>query len=591
MQRASRQRIALALIFCLVQSGMLSSAPRLTTRTPGQHEVLAAGWQFGSPVPRAPLGRPGAAVRSPTPLRRRPSRAPDAAGAQAQPCDAPANEIVAENCLQGSTGWDVTGAGSANIQGFATDISVNKGESVAFKIDTPSVNYRLDIYRMGYYGGWAPAKSRRSSRRRRCRRVQPRACATRRPASSTAATGAVSAHLGCPGERRLGHLLREAGSRGSAVGAPEEASHIVFIVRDDTRRIRSVVPDLGHDLAGVQRVRRRQQRWTSPTRHAAGRARQGELQPAVQDAAERPASRYAVRRRIPDGAVSRSERLRRQATSPASTAIGSAPNPGAQGLSLVGHDEYWSAGAARQRGSGAQCGCATSRSSAATKCSGRRGRRPASMARRTPYRTLVCYKETPRQRQDRSESRLDRHLARRRGSARRPTAAARRTPDRQHLLVNAAVPGTSAAMQVPPARGRTRFWRDTSSRDRGAARQHDDAAVRIPGVRVERRPGQRLAAGRPDAPVVDDGLGRRAAPGQWFDLRRPASPRTASRCTATPVARSCSVPAPLRGRGASTRITTADPPCRTRPRTRTCSRRRSICSRTWACSPPRCRRR
>ena len=40
-----------------------------------------------------------------------------------------------------------------DIQGFATDISVNHGETVHFKIDTDATDYRLDIYRMGYYGG------------------------------------------------------------------------------------------------------------------------------------------------------------------------------------------------------------------------------------------------------------------------------------------------------------------------------------------------------------------------------------------------------------------------------------------------------
>jgi hypothetical protein len=62
---------------------------------------------------------------------------------------------VAENCLQGNlpSEWDVTGAGDPSIQGFATDISVNQGGTVNFKIDTTAAAYRLDIYRMGYYGG------------------------------------------------------------------------------------------------------------------------------------------------------------------------------------------------------------------------------------------------------------------------------------------------------------------------------------------------------------------------------------------------------------------------------------------------------
>ena len=71
------------------------------------------------------------------------------------PCSAAPNAIVAENCLPGNlpSEWDISGAGDTTIQGFATDISVNQGGTVNFKINTPATAYRLDIYRMGYYGG------------------------------------------------------------------------------------------------------------------------------------------------------------------------------------------------------------------------------------------------------------------------------------------------------------------------------------------------------------------------------------------------------------------------------------------------------
>ena len=66
-----------------------------------------------------------------------------------------ANLIVQENLLLGSpdTEWDLAGAASTNIEGFATDISFNRGDTVSFKINTNSANYRIDIYRLGYYGG------------------------------------------------------------------------------------------------------------------------------------------------------------------------------------------------------------------------------------------------------------------------------------------------------------------------------------------------------------------------------------------------------------------------------------------------------
>src|SRR5207245_8367674 len=52
-----------------------------------------------------------------------------------------------------STEWDISGSGDSSIQGFATDISVNQGQTVHFKINTIALAYRIDIYRMGYYGG------------------------------------------------------------------------------------------------------------------------------------------------------------------------------------------------------------------------------------------------------------------------------------------------------------------------------------------------------------------------------------------------------------------------------------------------------
>jgi Ricin-type beta-trefoil lectin domain/Immunoglobulin I-set domain/Bacterial Ig domain len=70
-------------------------------------------------------------------------------------CSAPKNPIEAENCLQGTPAsqWYVQGAGSPNIQGFTTDISVNVGQTIFFKISTPATSYRIDIYRVGYYQG------------------------------------------------------------------------------------------------------------------------------------------------------------------------------------------------------------------------------------------------------------------------------------------------------------------------------------------------------------------------------------------------------------------------------------------------------
>ena len=74
-------------------------------------------------------------------------------GVQAQ-----TNPISVENALTGDADWDIVGSGDPTIQGFATDISFNKGQTVNFKIKTVSTNYKVEIYRLGYYNGLGARK-------------------------------------------------------------------------------------------------------------------------------------------------------------------------------------------------------------------------------------------------------------------------------------------------------------------------------------------------------------------------------------------------------------------------------------------------
>ena len=80
-----------------------------------------------------------------------------AAVAAEDPCASPANAIVAENCKQGVSSdiWDVNGAGSPGVRGFATQASVLQGETIEFKIKLSfgEALKRVDIFRLGYYGG------------------------------------------------------------------------------------------------------------------------------------------------------------------------------------------------------------------------------------------------------------------------------------------------------------------------------------------------------------------------------------------------------------------------------------------------------
>src|SRR5688572_27108932 len=70
----------------------------------------------------------------------------------ANPCDfSTSNRVACENSKPGTpvTEWDLDGPADPTILGFATDISVNVGETVRFKIDTDATAYRIDIYRVG----------------------------------------------------------------------------------------------------------------------------------------------------------------------------------------------------------------------------------------------------------------------------------------------------------------------------------------------------------------------------------------------------------------------------------------------------------
>src|SRR6478735_4976345 len=65
------------------------------------------------------------------------------------------NAIACENQNTGAPAseWDVVGSGDATIQGFAAEMSVNRGQTVHFKVKTPASAYQIAIYRLGYYGG------------------------------------------------------------------------------------------------------------------------------------------------------------------------------------------------------------------------------------------------------------------------------------------------------------------------------------------------------------------------------------------------------------------------------------------------------
>ena len=140
------------------------------------------------------------------------------------------NPVVCENQNTGSPAseWDVVGSGATGIQGFATDMSVNRGGTVHFKVLTPAAAYQIAIYRMGYYGGLGA---------RRIATIAPTATLpqTQPPCLTETATGLVdcgnwaeSASWQVPATAVSGIYFAKL-TRTDNGGA----SHIVFVVRDD----------------------------------------------------------------------------------------------------------------------------------------------------------------------------------------------------------------------------------------------------------------------------------------------------------------------------------------------------------------------
>jgi Bacterial Ig domain len=141
------------------------------------------------------------------------------------------NRVACENTAAGNPAseWDVDGSGDPSIQGFTTDISANRGETVRFKIDTDASLYHLEIFRMGFYGGAGA---------RKVAVVRPSVLPHNQPACGftffvnlvDCGNWGESATWTVPANAVSGiyfaKLVRDSGDFGS--------SHVFFVVRDDS---------------------------------------------------------------------------------------------------------------------------------------------------------------------------------------------------------------------------------------------------------------------------------------------------------------------------------------------------------------------
>ena len=153
-----------------------------------------------------------------------------AAASAVDPCGAGGNEIACENSKPGAppSEWEVNGAGDASIQGFSTDISVNVGQRIDFKIDTDASDYDITIYRTGYYGGDGARRIATVNPSATLPQNQPACISDLTTELYDCGNWAVSASWNVPSTAVSGVYV-------ARLHRPDldEASHITFIVRDD----------------------------------------------------------------------------------------------------------------------------------------------------------------------------------------------------------------------------------------------------------------------------------------------------------------------------------------------------------------------
>ena len=215
MQRASRNRIFSVVILCLAEMGLLYSAPHGTTGgrpietlasvRPWHAMALQQGPRLARPQPRGAVAARQRRAAAARPRRRRPvSRRRPTAPRR------PTRSWPRTACPATPAGTSTSPA-TPDIQGFATEISVNRGESISFKVDTPRVRlsprhlpHGLLRRRGRAQGGHDPAVGAAAAD----------AAAVRRPSSSTGLVDCgnwgVSASWTVPADGDVGDLLRAA---------------------------------------------------------------------------------------------------------------------------------------------------------------------------------------------------------------------------------------------------------------------------------------------------------------------------------------------------------------------------------------------
>ncbi len=390
------------------------------------------------------------------------------------------NAVVCENQLPGTPAseWDVNGVGDATIQGFATQISVNAGAQIQFKIDTAASAYSIKIYRLGYYQGDGAREVATVSPSVSLPQNQP-ACATDADTEIyDCGTWAVSASWSVPSAAVSGVYIARL-IRSDTGGS----SHIPFIVRNDGNQSKVLFQTSDTTWQAYNTY--------GDSDFYQGRARDR----AYKVSYNRPfntrglsygrdflfSNEYPMIRFLEQNGYDVSY------VSGLDTSVDADLVKAHQTFVSVGHDEYWSL-AQRTNVTAARDSGTNLAFFSGNDVYWRTRWEPSQDGTSTPNRTLVCYKDTW------AETRIDPVT---------PTSTWRDPrfgdlgfgPENSLIGTQYQSNSVDLAVKVDAAEGRFRLWRDTSLASQSAgdtatlARPHDR-------LRVQRGHRQRESSGR-----------------------------------------------------------------------------------------------
>jgi hypothetical protein len=380
----------------------------------------------------------------------------DSPPALAGPCDPPNNAIVCENSQPGTPreSWFIETM-YGEIEGFGTQTSVQPGERIDFKIKTPSVSYQVDIVRLGWYGGTGGRKVATVQPVVSLPQSQPQCSYGSAVGLVDCGNWAVSARWQVPSTAVPGFYVANF-VRGDQPGA----SQFPFVVRSDASRSDIVVQTSDQswqaynkygDRPGVNEFSTYEGRFSGS---ADGRAYKVSYNRPYRNGgtasflnAEYPLVRWLERNGYDVSYLSGVDVTR---------------NPALLRNHKVyissGHDEYVNAaqrtGVEQARAAGVNLMFMTG-----NEWFWKTRFEPSIDGSNTPYRTLVCYKET------KAVAKIDPHpewTGTWRDARFSPPSDAGR-PENAVTGTLFMVSGYRAdALQVPPSYGRNRFWRNTS---------------------------------------------------------------------------------------------------------------------------------